>query len=474
MPKYESNSLNFILFVLLVPGLIAFVQITQLWTVIVCGIEKFRRRLALIPVLALPIEIAMAYTQGNLAGNFNTSETTPLRFSGWALAAFLALSSFRLASGGQAKRKQPFPDVLPSERSPSSALFTEALLATTYLGASFLFSWSWELLDPLHPGDDMGYFRRACSVTALLTLCLWFLREALRSLSKHKDETMTDSCGCLLLDPLLLWGSLFLASKSRYEEMASLLGSASFMWLEALMDFLEAMPWACVVYLFVLLAILRLSLEGKSASRQFRRGIVALGMASLPWLVLVAVARPLVAAGKADAIAHRWQCTPGHADPKKNVVFVWDLCETLEKHSKDRGAEFFSFPRKPSWLLWPIHGGAVTSYCLAKVEEETLLVMVPPGRCEQRQVATVSLLGTSWKTSVEPSQLSSPGQRVEGSFRVAGLEKRWLDVQPLKPYPLIRRSILEVLGFSSDEDPLLLVRATLPSGRSRNLFLRLD
>lgn len=250
LPKYESDSLDLILFVLVVPGLLATVQVTQVWTSLLPRVEKLKGWLALLPAWALAFEIGIACTRGALSDAFDAFENAPISFSGWALAAFVALGAFRRATTPAVLREQPAPGNPWSNRRQRSALLVEAFLGTCYLSFSYLLSWCWELLDPLDSADILGYFWRACSVTALLTLCFWVLREPVRAWSTQNGGKRTYAFPYSLFDPLLLWGSLLLACRSRHKEAAVLLGSASLIWLEGLSDFFATMPWACVIFFF--------------------------------------------------------------------------------------------------------------------------------------------------------------------------------------------------------------------------------
>lgn len=474
LPKYESESVDLILFVLLVPGLLGLVQLTQVWTSLLPRGEKLRSWPALLLAWALPFEIGIACARGALSDAFATFEATPISFSGSALVTFVALGAFRMARSGKVGREQTAPANPSDTRRQRSALLVDALLSASYLIFSYLLSSFLELLDPLEPADTLGYFWRACSVTALVTLSFVFLREAVRAWSSQGGRTTTCGLQYSFLDPVLLWGSLLLACKSRYKEAASLLGSGCFIWLQVLSDFVETKPWAFLIYVVLLIVLVRASCEKKGPSDRFRVGALALGAAALPWLLLLAAARPLIAAGKVDALFHRWQCSLGGAEADKRIVPMWDLYDGQQEQPTNGGADFLVFPEKPSWLLWPIHGSAVVTYCLARLEEKSLYVMLPPGRCEWRRVTVVSLLGTSWKTYVERARLSSAREEVQPFSRVPGVEKRQLDVLALKPYSLVRHALIEVVGFTSEKQPRLLVQAPLPSGRFRKLLLRLE
>ncbi len=474
LPKYEGESLDLIVFVLVVPGLLALVQLTQLWGSLLTETEKLKRWLALLPAWALAFEIGTACTQGTLADAFDALETTPISFSGWALAVFVGLGAFRAPSTRKVVCEQA-PAASPSyKRRQRPALFAEALLSGSYLILSYLLPWCWELLDPLDPANILGYFFRACSVTALLTLCFGFLREGVRGWLTQSCRTESRGFRVSLLDPVLLWGSLLLGCKSRYKEAASLLGSAFLLWLQLLSDFLQTTPWGCGIYFFVLAALLRFSCGNELAASRLRVAVKALVVAALPWLILLAVARPLIAAGKADAIFHRWQCSFGPADSKNTIVPMWNVCNSHQDQPRNGGRDFLRFSRKPSWLLWPIGGSETTSYCLAKLEEKTLYVMLPPGRCEWRRVPVVSLLGTSWKMHLEGGELSLGGGRGLGSCLVEVLEKQRVDAPPLTPYPLVRRRVIEVVGLTTEKEPWLVIQAPSFSGRSRNLLVRLE
>lgn len=469
LPKYENHFLGEVLFILALPVLFAIAQIAQLWRVFLPEVGTKARLAVVVLVWACVWETFFFLRKDPMSAFPGAVSDLSGWYAPWVLSAALLVAALwprhreRTLLGLEADSR------LVTQQPPLAA---HALAGSGYLAIAFLASYLWEALDPSQEGKQAEYLWRAAAIAMgffpFYRLAAW----SFGSLLTHKLPSRGFGPFPVdVLGPGLGWSSFFLACREKHGEAAALLAAALSGWLEAVAAVCKTVPWL-VIGVFLVLAALTVFAGDRNLDRgQATRLLAVVVGLCLPFLAIYQFGKPLIGTGKAESFFYRWECNRNDGTVMRIGFGEWQVCGGDDANGEDGWTAFLRVRNKP-WVFWPVAGGDVPTYCLAKIEERQAYVLLPSGECQWRSFLVLTLLGTSHTWPVEKKEVVAACIRA-APCQNGQLEKLQLPLKSLMPAGLLRHRVLEVVAFGIPHGEVAVVYAPRLIGPPVLLLLRL-